>query len=102
MTPLGGMKLQHGMCGGHPRGEGQRSAALQGADRLLQRLPGGVAVAAVSDRGIARVVGADIGGGKNHGRIQRSVHRSLGRPAVTATVSTCNGLTVGSPEAGAG
>ena len=43
-------QLEDRLAGRHARGEGQRRAALQRADRLLQRDPGRVAVPAVPDR----------------------------------------------------
>ena len=45
----GGNQLEHGVSGGHPAGEGQCAAALQGADPFLQGRPGRVPVAAVAE-----------------------------------------------------
>ena len=67
-----GQQLQGGVRGGHPRGEGERLATLQRADRRLQRGPGGVAVPAVP-HGAARVGGADVGRREHDRRIEGGI-----------------------------
>ena len=73
----GRYEFQHGMRRRHARGKGQCAPTLQGADRLLQSVPGRVAVSAVSDLGGTSIVRADVGGGKDHRRVEWGIHDSF-------------------------
>jgi len=65
-----------GSC--HTGGEAERPAAFQSADRLLECLPGGVAVAAVSELGGAHLMRANVGRREDHRRIEWRIHDSVG------------------------
>ena len=74
---------QHRRHGRQAGREGQRPAALEVADRLLERGPGRVAVAAVLD-----LAAGDVRGGERDRLAERRVRRRRsGRPATTARVA---------------
>ncbi len=64
-------QVEHGGHGREPAGEGQAATSLEGTERVLERRPGGVAVAAVLE-----VAAGDVRRGHRDRHVQRGVgHR---------------------------